>query len=242
MRLWRCLRPSLACGLWRRGGLLGRLGRRRFGGGGLSDCNLGLSAATFFERRRLGLGCGSSSASVAAIGGSSSIGRSTIGELSGSIAVATGLPVSASPPLPRRRRRGLAASGSAVASTSSAGCSSVCGCSACVWARFALERLRVFPAHGRRGVGDGDVGRAVRPRLSLRDRRALPALRVRLPLLRLPPRPRARFRQCLLLPHPLLLSEPPPHAAPRSGRGPELSTVILAPSKLSSIKISIQTP
>ena len=95
------------------------------------------------------------------------------------------------------------------------------------------RRPRGGCVRGRPGGGGGDGGPAARRSLARRSSRVFASLRP------LPPRPRRRGA-----PRPLRdpLRSGWARGGAATGRGPELSTLIRAPSKLSSITTSIETP
>ena len=182
---------------------------------------------------------------MSAIGGSSSVGRSTIGELSGSTGCFG---------FGRRRRLCVRATAPALAaalpSSSAVGAGiSRFSSSSDVASTEALHRFRELPRrlpHRPRGVrvrvrrACGGGACALGDRLRLRALRRLALERACRLLPRLPPRPPPRRSRPRLffLDRPRLLTR----GASDRAAAPELSTVIRAPSKPSSITTSIDDP
>ena len=176
----------------------------------------------------------SSAGSVSAIGGSSASGRSTIGELSGSTSLGSFRPGALRP---RRRRgaafarRGLVGDRLALRPARSAAAASFFRLAARARGRHSPPRGAPRPRPPRRRRR-----RLRRGPLALARARVAASLGLVLGLRR--PRPLRRLRSLPLRPprHPSSTATAGVRAAGgATGRGPELSTVIRAPSKLSSI-------
>ena len=169
----RCLRSAAGRSFLALAGGLGRPARPRSAvsaGGASAGARLGHRDLSFGRGflRAPPLGLGLLAALVSAIGGSSSIGRSTIGELSGSTAASAGsAPSARSPPRPRRRRRRFAGAASSSAACGFSGFRLLVGCRL-RWAGFPFcssfaFALRGGCVRGLRGGGGGAGGPGVRP-------------------------------------------------------------------------------